>query len=113
MDALPRAALLADDGADARELTGHAAVRADDVVERVGDLSFEPRHVARESDGEIAAADGLQGVEELPQVERGLTVGRPYAAVAVGLRRRISLHGFTPTEGAPIGSATPWHSNRL
>ena len=71
------------------ELLRHALVGGDDLVERVGDLALDADLVARQPDGEIADAHGLQRAEQLVEIEA-------MAVQAVGsrsARRGSSLRG--------------------
>ena len=58
--ALPRFPLFAHDLPDALELLSHLLVSGNDLIERVGDLAFEPRPMAWEAHGKFSSADGLQ-----------------------------------------------------
>ena len=59
-NAMPGLAVLTDDLAGALQLARQALIRADDLVERVGDLAGKAGLVACQPDGEIAVANGLQ-----------------------------------------------------
>jgi hypothetical protein len=60
LHALAGAALLADRLADALELPGHALVAGGDVVHHRGDPTQGAVMIARQANGEIAAAQGLE-----------------------------------------------------
>ena len=67
-DPLPGLSLFSDDHPHALELARHPGVRGHDLVERVGNLAFEPDPVAGQPDREIALPDGLQGAQELAKL---------------------------------------------
>ena len=63
--ALVHLAFLADDLADAHELSGHVLVEADDVVEELSGAAEHPVLVALEADGEVALLHRLEDLDEL------------------------------------------------
>src|SRR5207244_827928 len=87
--ALAGLALAADDLADALELLRDLLVGGDDLVERVGDLAVDALEVAREPDGEVAAAHLLQRAQELALVEHRDGIAQALGRhVAVSCRSR-------------------------
>ena len=94
-------------------------VGGDDLVEGVGDLAVEPGPVAGQLDGEVAAADALQGVQELAAVEdRGDRLGGRRSSVATRaslFHPGISVRGRHPRRVVPvdaIGGASPPNVDR-
>src|SRR5258705_284544 len=89
-------AVLTDDLAGALQLARQALVRADDLVERIGDFSSQPRLVAREPDREITLAYRLQRPQELAQIEAGAV----HSLLAIGFqtttRTYLRFHQRTP-----------------
>jgi hypothetical protein len=60
------------------DFTRHALVRCDDFVEGICDLAADAGLVARQSNREIAVANGLQRTQQFAKVELGIaTVGFP------------------------------------
>ena len=53
---------------NALELTRHALVGGDDLIEGIGDLAHDADLVARHAHREIADAHGLQGMQELAEL---------------------------------------------
>ena len=101
---------LAHDFADALELLRHLLVGCDDLVERVGDLARDAVLVALHAYGEIAAAHGLQGVEQFEEIDlaldnRGGTIGAVLCsvgnAVAASCRWSFCGPGFLPQASSP------------
>jgi hypothetical protein len=80
-------AVLADDLAGAFQLTRQALIRANDLVERIGDFSSEASLVACKADGKVAVAYGLKSPQKLAQVEGGYL--GIFFAIRLGFANRL------------------------
>ena len=85
---------------DTLELLRHPLVGGDDVIKGVGDLTDQAGLVARQPDGEVADADGLQGMQQVAQIGRRSPVrsdgvegiqGRCRRAIRIGLGSGLAV----------------------
>src|SRR6185437_7479619 len=95
---LARLAFFSDGLADALQLLRHLLVRADDFVECVSNFSGEACPRAREANGKVAVAHGLQGAEN----QREVSVA---ATVTVNFWGRLNFSCGLQGRGRAFGSA--------